>query len=72
MRGLVPAPLPPRPCPRQLVVLALVIPYAWAILWVLLLGHTPQTPMQPFRPVPALRALLALPGHSVLAACAVW
>lgn len=33
----------------KLVVLALVIPYAWAILWVLLLGHTPQTPMQPFR-----------------------
>lgn len=29
----------------KLVVLALVIPYAWAILWVLLLGHTPQTPM---------------------------
>ncbi|KAL4435419.1 hypothetical protein ABPG77_006181 [Micractinium sp. CCAP 211/92] len=33
----------------KLLVLALVVPYAWAILWVLLLGHAPQTPMQPFR-----------------------
>ncbi|KAL4419827.1 hypothetical protein ABPG75_006925 [Micractinium tetrahymenae] len=33
----------------KLLVLAIVVPYAWAILWVLLLGHKPQTPMRPFR-----------------------
>jgi hypothetical protein len=32
-----------------LAILALVIPYAWAVLWLMLLGHRPQTPMAPLR-----------------------
>lgn len=33
----------------KLLALAVAVPYAWAVLAVLLLGHKPQTPMQPFR-----------------------
>ncbi|PSC70078.1 Lysophospholipid acyltransferase LPCAT4 [Micractinium conductrix] len=33
----------------KVLLLAAAVPYAWAILWLLMLGHKPQTPMRPFR-----------------------
>lgn len=33
----------------KVLVLCVAVPYAWAVLALLLVGHTPQTPMAPFR-----------------------
>lgn len=41
--------LPPALPAEQLLVLAVAVPYAWAVLALLLLGHKPQTAMSPFR-----------------------
>ena len=53
--------IPPPTTRLQLALIAAVIGYAWAVMKVLLVGHTSQSPMHPFRYAPKRWATLAPP-----------
>ncbi len=54
---------------EQLLVLAVAVPYAWAVLALLLLGHKPQTAMAPFRCGQGQGARLLGNGGTVAEGC---